>query len=47
MNNMKIISVFILLIYWSIMIIAPVMGENSIKNQNKDIKIVSSFETSM
>ena len=43
MDNMKIISVFILLIYWSIMISAPVMGKNSKKNQNKDIKIVSNF----
>ena len=43
MNNMKIISVFILLIYWSIMITAPVMGKNSTKNQNKDLKIVSNF----
>jgi len=43
MNTMKIISVFILLIYWSIMITAPVMGKNSIKNQNKDRKIVSNF----
>ena len=43
MNTMKIISVFILLIYWSIMITAPVMGKNSIKNQNKDLKIVSNF----
>ena len=40
---MKIISVFTLLIYWSIMITAPVMGKNSIKNQNKDRKIVSNF----
>ena len=43
MNTMKIISVFVLLIYWSIMITAPVMGKNSIKNQNKDLKIVSNF----
>ena len=43
MNYMKIIYVFILLIYWSIMITAPVMGKNSIKNQNKDRKIVSNF----
>lgn len=43
MNNMKIISIFILLIYWSIMITAPVMGKNSVKNQNKDLKIVSNF----
>ncbi|WP_440934138.1 hypothetical protein [Candidatus Pelagibacter sp.] len=43
MNNVKIISVLILLIYWSIMITAPVMGKNSIKNQNKDLKIVSNF----
>ena len=43
MSCMKIISVFILLIYWSIMITAPVMGKNSIKNQNKDRKIVSNF----
>tara|TARA_B100000902_G_scaffold143767_1_gene141224 strand:- start:332 stop:454 length:123 start_codon:yes stop_codon:yes gene_type:complete len=38
---MKTISVFFLLIYWSIMISAPLMGKNSIKNQNKDLKIVS------
>jgi len=25
------------------MITAPVMGKNSIKNQNKDLKIVSNF----
>ena len=43
MEDVKIISVFILLIYWSIMITAPVMGKNSIKNQNKDLKIVSNF----
>ncbi len=43
MSYMKIISVFILLIYWSIMITAPVMGKNSIKNQNKDRKIVLNF----
>ncbi len=40
---MKIISVFVLLIYWSIMITAPVMGKSSIKNQNNDQKIVSNF----
>ena len=43
MSYMKIISVFMLLIYWAIMITAPVMGKNSIKNQNKDRKIVSNF----
>jgi len=43
MSYMKIISVFILLIYWSIMITAPVMGKNSIINQNKDRKIISNF----
>ena len=43
MSYMKIISVFMLLVYWSIMITAPVMGKNSIKNQNKDRKIVSNF----
>ena len=43
MNYMRIISVFVLLIYWSIMITAPVMGKNSIKNQNNDQKIVSNF----
>ncbi|WP_256998056.1 hypothetical protein [Candidatus Pelagibacter communis] len=40
---MKIISVFVLLIYWSIMITAPIMGKNSIKNQNNDRQIVSNF----
>jgi len=43
MSYMKIISVFMLLIYWSIMITAPVMVKNSIKNQNNDQKIVSNF----
>ena len=43
MSYMKIMSVFVLLIYWSIMITAPVMGKNSIKNQNNDQKIVSNF----
>tara|TARA_B100001175_G_C19226718_1_gene503280 strand:- start:304 stop:420 length:117 start_codon:yes stop_codon:yes gene_type:complete len=38
---MKIISVFILLIYWSIMISAPIMGKNSIEEKN--LKVVSSF----
>jgi len=40
---MKIISVFILLIYWSIMITVPVMVKNSVKNENKDLKVVSNF----
>ncbi len=43
MSYMKVISVFMLLIYWSIMITAPVMGKNFIKNQNNDRKIVSDF----
>ncbi len=43
MSYMKIISVFVLLIYWSIMITAPVMSKNSIKNHNNDQKIVSNF----
>ena len=43
MSYMKIISVFVLLLYWSIMITAPVMGKNSTKNQNNDRKIVSNF----
>jgi len=38
---MKTVSLFFLLIYWSIMISAPMMGKNSIKNQNKDLKVVS------
>ncbi len=40
---MKIIAVFILLIYWSLMISAPVMGKNSIKNQNSNLKVVLKF----
>jgi len=40
---MKTISAFLLLIYWSIMISAPAIGKNSIKNQNKDFKVVSNF----
>ena len=41
---MKIVSVFILLIYWSFMISAPVVSKNSIKNQKIDLKIVSNFK---
>jgi len=37
---MKIISVFMLLIYWSFMISAPVVSKNLIKNQKNDLKIV-------
>ena len=40
---MKTISVFVLLIYWSFMISAPVVGKNSIKNQKKNLKIVANF----
>ena len=40
---MKIIAVFILLIYWSLMISVPVMGKNSIKNQNTNLKVISKF----
>ena len=32
---MKTISIFILLIYWSIMIFAPVMSKDIIKNEFK------------
>jgi len=32
-----------LLIYWSLMILAPVISKNSIKTQTKDLKIVSNF----
>ena len=35
---MKIISIFLLLIYWSIILSAPVMGKNSIKNQNLKVE---------
>jgi len=40
---MKIISVFILLIYWSLMISAPVIGKNSIKKKTNELKITSNF----
>ena len=34
---MKTISIFILLLYWSVMIFAPVMGENTRVNENKKL----------
>ncbi len=40
---MKTVSVFFLLIYWSIMISAPLMDKNSLKNQNKDLKTFQIF----
>ena len=42
MNNMKTISIFILLIYWSIMIFAPVMSKDVKFSRAKinNIKIV-------
>ena len=39
---MKTISIFILLLYWSVMIFAPVMGENTIINEDKKLIEVSS-----
>ena len=38
---MKTISIFILLLYWSVMIFAPVMGENTRVNENKKLIEVS------
>ena len=38
---MKTISIFILLLYWSVMIFAPVMGENTSVNENKKLIEVS------
>ena len=38
---MKTISIFILLLYWSVMIFAPVMGEDTRVNENKKIIEVS------
>jgi len=38
---MKTISIFILLLYWSVMIFAPVMGENMRVNENKKLLEVS------
>ena len=34
---MKTISVFLLLIYWSVMIFAPVIGKNTNIDENKKI----------
>tara|TARA_Y100000389_G_scaffold93888_1_gene90516 strand:- start:53 stop:169 length:117 start_codon:yes stop_codon:yes gene_type:complete len=34
---MKTISVFLLLIYWSVMIFAPVIGKNANISENKKI----------
>ena len=39
-KDLKIVSIFILLIYWSFMISAPVVSKNLIKNQKNDLKIV-------
>ena len=38
---MKTISIFILLLYWSVMIFAPVMGVNTRVNENKKLLEVS------
>ena len=38
---MKTISIFLLLIYWSVMIFAPIMGKNTNFSENK--KIVKNF----
>ena len=38
---MKKISIFILLIYWSIIIFAPVMGKNTTFSENKKLIKVS------
>jgi hypothetical protein len=38
---MKTISIFILLLYWSVMIFAPVMGENTRDKENKKLLEVS------
>jgi len=40
MKNMKTISIFILLIYWSIMIFAPVMHKDIPTNEAKISNIV-------
>jgi hypothetical protein len=34
---MKTISIFMLLIYWSVMIFAPVMGKNTKVSKNKKL----------
>jgi hypothetical protein len=34
---MKTISIFLLLIYWSVMIFAPVIGKNTNVDENKKI----------
>jgi hypothetical protein len=37
MKIMKTISIFLLLIYWSVMIFAPVIGKNTNIDKNKKI----------
>jgi hypothetical protein len=37
LKNMKTISIFLLLIYWSVMIFAPVIKNNTNINENKKI----------
>jgi hypothetical protein len=39
---MKTISIFMLLIYWSVMIFAPVMGKNTRISENKKLIEISS-----
>jgi hypothetical protein len=39
---MKTISIFILLLYWSVMIFAPVMRENTRVNEDKKLIEISS-----
>ena len=39
---MKTISIFILLIYWSVIIFAPIMSENTRINENKKLIEISS-----
>ena len=38
---MKTISIFILLIYWSVLIFAPVMGKNTRISENKNFIDIS------
>ena len=40
MIDMKSISIFVLLIYWSIILLAPVISKEN-KNQKKEFKITS------
>ena len=47
MNNMRTISIFLLLIYWSIMISAPIMSNDLKMGSSRAIKLNSNSKVSI